>query len=133
MADLPVDSGSKIAGLVEFAITDSNGMVSREILNAQRIVVLPEKPARSHKWAVAVAKDGDSLTVLGEDGTKTELTGLGSDFEIGDRVIMLVHDSGKEDVGQTVLGLFKADPVSDRLEENGPRRYRRPSCDRRSI
>ncbi|PKB71761.1 MAG: hypothetical protein BZY87_03890 [SAR202 cluster bacterium Io17-Chloro-G6] len=116
LAGLPTDGGFRIAGLVSTAVTDDNGNVTPGILTAQNLTVIPEKATRRHKWTVAVDKQGDDLTALDEDGETTDLTGRGSGFEKGDRIILLVQSSGQGGIGEKVRGLFKAKIVGDRLD-----------------
>ncbi|MDA1129466.1 MAG: Ig-like domain-containing protein [Chloroflexi bacterium] len=117
LAGLPAEKGYKIAGLVDKLITDGEGNISLERLIAQKITLIPQEATRSHKWSIAVEKQGDDLTNLGEDGSKTAIPGLGSGFETGDRIIMLVLGSAQDGISDTVRGLFKANIVGDRLDE----------------
>ena len=113
---LPTDAGFRIAGLVSSEVTNDDGNVTPEILTAQKITAIPEKATRGHKWAIAVDKQGDGLTTLDEDGSRTDLPGRGSGFEMGDNLIVLVQNSGQEGSGDKVRGLLNARIVADRLD-----------------
>ncbi|MDA1272335.1 MAG: Ig-like domain-containing protein [Chloroflexi bacterium] len=116
LAGLPGETGFKIAGLVEKQITDDEGNVASDLLNALKITVVPGKATRSHKRSIAAEKDGDDLTTLDDDGEQTELAGRGAGFEKGDVIVLLVQNPGRGGGKLTVKGLFKAKDVDARLE-----------------
>ncbi|MCH7736772.1 MAG: hypothetical protein IH872_05145 [Chloroflexi bacterium] len=113
---LPVGLGFRIAGTVDAAITDANGIPFPEIRTAQKIIVIPEKATRSHKRTIAADKQGDDLIALDADGVKTELKGRGAGIEKGDAIIILVQKPGRGATKEKVRGLFKAKTVTDRLD-----------------
>ena len=113
---LPTRPNFRVAGLVDKAITDADGVVRPEFLTAQKITVIPGRATRKHKRTLAADKDGDSLTILHNDGTKTDLPGRGAGFDIGDSIIMLVQSSGRDGAAEKVRALFKARVVDDRLD-----------------
>ena len=112
---MPAGDGFRIAGLVSGPITDDSGILTSETLTAGKITLIPGKATRRHKWTIAVDKQGDDLTTLDENGVTTDLPGLGTGFEKGDRIIMLVQSSSREGIGDSVRALFRADIVGDRL------------------
>ncbi len=114
--DLPTKPNFRVAGLVDKAITDADGVVRPEFLTAQKITVIPGRATRKHKRTLAADKEGDSLTILHNDGTKTDLPGRGAGFDIGDSIIMLVQSSGRDGAAEKVRALFKARIVDDRLD-----------------
>jgi len=116
LSDLPIGTEFKIAGLVSGAITDADGLLTLEPLNALKITVIPERATRKHKRTIAAEKEGDNVTALGEDGSKTELTGRGAGIEKGEAIIMLVQSSDREGIGEKVRGLFRAKIVDERLD-----------------
>ena len=116
LAGLPIALGFRIAGSVDKAITDANGIAFSEIRIARKIIVIPEKATRSHKRTIAAGKQGDDLTALDADGVKTELPGRGAGIEKGDAIIILVQRAGRSGIGERVRGLFRAKTVDDRLD-----------------
>ena len=115
LEDLPVGTNFDIAGLVDKPITDDAGDTTPELLTALKIMVIPEFATRKHTRTIAANKEGDDVTTLNEDGTKTNVPGQGVGIEIGDSVIALVQRSGREGFDDTVRALFKAKTVDDRL------------------
>lgn len=113
---LPVELGFRIAGLVDGDLTDANGIAAADVRTALKITVIPGKATRSHQRTIAADKEGDDLTVLDEDGKKTDLKGLGAGIERGEAIIILVQKPGRGQTAVKVRGLFKAKIVTDRLD-----------------
>ena len=106
----------RIAGLVDRAVTDSEGNVTAENITAQKIVVIPAKATRRHHRTIAVDNEDGDLTTLDEDGVTDVHPGRGAGFKKGDAVVLLVQESGKGGIGKRVRGLFRSDSVDARLE-----------------